>query len=108
MSMNKKGEQMVEAAMVLPILILILLSLVLLMAHEYQCHWNQIDMHRNLLSTWDKSTSAFDIKTKTTETSSEVDGAVAMEFQKEIESRIYVFSETKCIRLGEMLDFDEE
>ena len=99
---------MVEAAMVLPILILILLSLVLLMAYEYQCHWNQIDIHQKLLSTWDQSTSAFDIKTKKTETSSKVDGVITMEFQREIEARIYVFSENKCIRLGEMLDFDEE
>lgn len=99
---------MIEAAMVLPILILIIFSMILLMMHDYNCHRNQIKLHEDLLQTWDQSNKIFDIEMGETETITHISGAVDLDAERMKKGRIYIFSAAEWIRIGEMLSFDEE
>ena len=97
-----------EAAIVLPLFLLVILTLVLCMIYQYECHHAQTEMHRQLLDEWDRSAKVMDIERRTAETSSETRGIVDRWLSREKESRIYICSPAECIRLGEMLSFDEE
>ncbi|MGF6376262.1 uncharacterized protein YpmS [Clostridiales Family XIII bacterium PM5-7] len=97
---------MVEAAMVLPIIILIVLSLILLMIYVYACLNTQVKSHQQLIIEADHSSQMFTIKKNKQETSTHLGGFVSLIMNKEIESRAYVMHQAKIIRLGEMLDGD--
>ena len=99
---------MIEAAMVIPVFLLTILTLVLCMIHQYECHKTQIEIHEQLLHAWDASGKIIDIETRKVEKSSEIRGMVFQWLSTEKESRIYLYSPSEYIRLGEMLSFDEE
>lgn len=99
---------MVEAAIVLPLLLLMMLSMIMLMLHDYRCYQAQVELHTTLMEDWDQSSAVFDIEKKKTETSSKISGMIDQWLVQEKEGRIYVFSPAKCIRLGEMFDFGTE
>ena len=48
--LNKRGEQMVEASIVLPIIILVIMLLVRLCTFYLECLIAQTNMHRNMLA----------------------------------------------------------
>lgn len=101
--MNRKGDEIVEAAMVLPILILTILSLILLMVYYFSCLNTQVDLHRQMIEDGMHVDTVFEIKTKKEETSSEIGGVISMIMSKEIEGRVYMINEANLIRLGEMI-----
>lgn len=103
---NKRGEQIVEAAMVLPILILTILSLILLMIYFFTCLQNQTDLHTEMIRHEQKSGKTFELYKKNVETSDGMEGLVHMLMKKQIKSSIYVFNEADFIRAGEMLGFE--
>ena len=108
MQRNKRGEEMVEAAMVLPILLLLILSLLMVMLYHYDCHQAQMKMHQSLIAEVNESDTILDIKKNKTETSSAIAGLVQMVVQDEVESRVYLLQEATWIGIGEMLTFDEK
>lgn len=101
--MNKKGDEIVEAAMVLPILILTILSLILLIVYYFSCLNTQVDLHRQMIKDAMYCETIFETKTKKEETSSEIGGIISMIMNKEIEGRVYMINEANLIRLGEMI-----
>ena len=107
MMVNKKGEEMVEAAMILPLLILMILSMLFVMIHDYDIHQKQLASHEELIHLWDQPTTGLKIKTKTIETSTKISGAVNFPMKESRTSRSYIFSPASCIRVGEMISFDE-
>ncbi len=108
MMVNKRGEQMVEAAMVLPLLILVILSILFVMIHDYDMHQKQITAHKELIQLWDQPTTVLKIKKKTIETSTKISGAVNFPMKESRTCRSYMLSPTSCIRVGEMISFDEK
>ena len=54
---NKRGEQMVEASIVLPIIILVIMLLIRLCTFYLECLITQTNMHRKMLSKWDSTKS---------------------------------------------------
>ena len=105
---NKRGEEMVEAAMVLPLVILLVLSMLLVMLHDYDTHREQLKVHKTMIASWEQPATVFDIQKKKIETSSKISGAVDFLFRSKKEYRTYNFSPAACIRLGEMIAFDAE
>lgn len=105
---NRRGDEIVEAAMVLPILILTILSLILLLIYFFSCLSAQVKLHRQMTEESLASDAAFDTITKKTETSSEVGGAVDLLMRKETEGRLYVISGADMVRAGEVLGIDDE
>ena len=104
---NKKGEEMVEAAMVLPLLILVIVSMLFVMVHDYDVHQKQMQIHKELIQSWTLPSTVFKIETKKIETSSKISGGAEFWMKEMKVYRSYVFSPAACIRTGEMISFDE-
>ena len=99
---------MVEAAMVLPILILIAFTLMLVMVHFYTYHQGQIRLHEEMIC-WSRESDAFyRIQKKTHKHQSRLDGIVNFILQEERQARIYTCDAADWIRLGEMAGFPDE
>lgn len=105
---NKRGDEFVEAAMVLPLLILTVLSLILLLIFFFSCLEGQVNMHKNLLRENEESVKVFDLAKNELETSSEIGGLAEVMMHKKVTGRIYRINAADVIRAGEMLGFDEE
>ena len=101
--MKKRGEEIVEAVMVLPILILTILSLILLIVYYFSCLNTQVSLHKQLIQDAMYSKAIFEIENKTEETSSEIGGVVSMVMSKKLAGRIYRINEADLIRAGEMM-----
>lgn len=106
--MNKKGDEIVEAAMVLPILILTILSLILLIVYYFSCLNAQVDLHRQMVKDAMYSETVFEIQNKTKETSSEIGGVISMIMSKKLEGKIYMINEADIIRAGEVVQWVRE
>lgn len=106
--MNRKGDEYVEAAMVLPILILTILSLIMLMVYFFSCLNAQVDMHKEMVKESLTAPVVFDINEKSRETSSQMGGVVSLIMKKEIEGKMYEMKPADMIRAGEMLDVENE
>ena len=54
---DKRGEQMVEASIVLPVVILVIMLLIRLCTFYLECLITQTNMHRKMLGKWDNTNS---------------------------------------------------
>lgn len=106
--MNKKGSEMVEASLVLPIIILTVLSLIMLIIYFYACLETQVRTHHSLIEYADNSQAIFLIKDKKEETSSKVGGIISIIMRRRRDSKIYVINETAVIRIGDFFDDKSE
>ena len=98
---------MVEAAMVLPILILVVFSLILVMVHYYENHHGQIVLHKEMLAQVQESDTAFCIRKRTREQQTKLDGMVNHILKEERQYRIYDLQPAAWIRLGEMAGLED-
>lgn len=103
---NKRGEEFVETAMVLPVLILTILSMILLILYFYLCLSTQTEVHRDLITEAAESGAAFRIIEKGAGASSEVGGILDMIMEKRIEGRMYVLNHGRILRAGEFIGLD--
>lgn len=103
---NKKGAQIVEAAVVLPILILTILSLILLLVYYFTCLNDQTGLHEDMLRYVQESEKIFEIYENNTETSKRISGLVHMLMGKESAGSVYVIHHTDFIRAGEMIGIE--
>lgn len=62
---SRQGDEFIEAALVLPTLILTVLSMILLIMHFYLCLDTQIQVHGNLMKEVSESKALFRICTET-------------------------------------------
>ena len=106
--LGKRGDEMVEAAMILPLLILTVLSMILLLIYFFTCLCTQVDLHGQLVREAMTPAPVFDIEKKKTETSSETGGIAELLLKTETEARIYVISGADMIRTGELLSLGEK
>lgn len=98
---------MVEAAMVLPILILVAFSLILVMVHYYENHHGQIALHKEMLVQVQESNSLFRIRKRTQEHQTKLDGMVNHILKEEKQHQIYDLQPAAWIRLGEMAGLED-
>ena len=99
---------MVEAAMVLPILILITFTLMLVMIHFYTYHQGQIRLHKEMILWSQESDAVFHIRKKELSHQTKLNGIVKFLLQEEKQYRIYALEATDWIRLGEKAGFSNE
>ncbi len=107
MMRNKRGEEMVEAAMVLPILILVVFSLMLVMVWFYQVHQSQISLHKEMVCQMQDSQTVFRIQKRTRQNQVRLDGMVNHLLKTEAEYRIYCMKPAEWILLGEMAGIED-
>ena len=104
---NKKGSENIEAAIVLPIIILIIMSLIGLSIFRYEALCNQLDAQREALERAGASASIYKKIEIKSFTSTETGGAAETELRGTYVARITVIDEAAIIRGGELL-YDEE
>lgn len=108
MLFNKKGDQIIDASIVIPIFILIVSALISVCAFSFSALRNQADLHDDLIKEMNKSSAVFTIKNKTIETSNKIGGIFRVILKKKSQGRIYIMSQSEIIRVGEMLELDYE
>ena len=102
---NKRGDEMVEAAIALPIIILAIMLLIRLFTFYLQILNTGIKEHEKTLEAWD----SYSGKTmKVYESIENVEmikgGLLGFDLNKRIESKAYFFNEDVLVRAGELID----
>lgn len=95
---------MVEAAMVLPILILVILSMILVTLFYYRTLESQVIVHEKLIQKDLDSNKSFAVVHE--EGAAEVDlrGAVTEHWSASLKGKHYIYHMAPLIRLGKMID----
>lgn len=99
---SKRGEEMVEAAIVLPILILIILSLIMLIMYYFSCLENQIKVHDSLLAETQAGDAFFRRREESYSTSSKMRGLISILMRKDGTASIYEMHPGDILRAGQL------
>ena len=103
--LNKRGEQMVEASIVLPIIILVIMLLVRLCTFYLECLIAQTNMHRKMLVKWDKTNSPI---VKTISETKDINyanlGLAEGLIRKSVEVKGFSVCEEKFVRVGDSVE----
>ena len=99
---------MVEAAFILPLLILMIASLLLLSVFCYEHHCGQIACHRELLESFDNNKTAYALEKESVSTKKTMRGLTEAIIKREQQHRIYKLRPAQWICLGEVVNIDEE
>lgn len=103
--LNKRGEQMVEASIVLPIIILVIMLLVRLCTFYLECLIAQTNMHRKMLVKWDKTNSPI---VKTISETKDINyanlGLAEGLIRKSVEVEGFSVCEEKFVRVGDSVE----
>ena len=100
---NKKGSEIVEASIVLPVLILIVAALVGLSMYYYNSYIGQCAVQRELVESSETDSSMAKIIRNSRSYSSRIGGAYGGWFGRDYSQRRYVLDEAAMIRAGELL-----
>lgn len=103
--LNKRGEQMVEASIVLPIIILVIMLLVRLCTFYLECLIAQTNMHRKMLVKWDNTNSPI---VKTISETRDINyvnlGLAEGLIRKSVEVKGFTVREEKFVRVGDSVE----
>lgn len=102
--LSKRGSEYVEAALVLPIIILIMISIAAASAFCYRALVNQIELQSVLLKEAAASEALFEIKNIDNETSSHIQGLYDDTLSAGHSMTAYAVDEAGIIRLGRFAD----
>lgn len=98
---NRKGEEMVEASIVLPIVILVIMLLIRLCTFYLECLISQTNLHYQMLKKWDLCKSPI---IRTIENEKEINymnkGLAEGLLRKNIKARAYSICEDSLVRIG--------
>ena len=106
--LDRKGEEMVEAAIVLPILILVILSLVLTTLFFYRTLEAQVNLHMELTGRSITGNQLYKVEKGTTGTELEIRGAFNDVFASRRTGACYVINMAPLLRMGKRIDDDQE
>ena len=101
---NRRGSQIVESTMMMPILILIAVSFMWVTLFLHNVLVDRCKLQDQLLAESEESKLPIKIITETTETFTQARGLVDMNLHRTYKGRIYALSEGDIIRLGELTD----
>ena len=102
--MNKRGEEIVEASIVLPLTILVILSMIMAAVFLFRFELDQSEAHIGLARESAASEQILGIKRSTASYSGYIRGAASVTFSKESASRMYVISQADAIMLGKLAE----
>lgn len=100
--MGKKGEEIVEAAVVLPLVILTILSMIMIALLLFDHQVSQSKAHTSVMKEALKSDSIFGIVKKGASTSGYIRGTYARTVTKNGTYRAYSISQADAVMLGEL------
>ena len=100
---NRKGEEFVEAAIVLPLMILTILSMIMIAVFLYSYNLSQAEAHVQLMNEVVRSRKVFDVKRKSVSTSERIRGLYRSDIQKNGSFRAYVIDQADAVRTGSLV-----
>ena len=100
---NRKGEEFVEAAIVLPLMILTILSLIITAVFLYSYNLSQAEAHVQLMNEVVRSRKVFDVKRKSVSASERIRGLYRLDIQKNGSFRAYVRDQADAVRTGSLV-----
>ena len=100
---NRKGEEFVEAAIVLPLMILTILSLIITAVFLYSYNLSQAEAHVQLMNDVVRSRKVFYVKRKSVSTAERIRGLYRSDIQKNGSFRAYVIDQADAVRTGSLV-----
>lgn len=100
---NKRGGEYVEASIVLPLLILMIVSMIYAMMFFYGHADRQMKLHEVSLDKAKTSSSLFKKEKYKVEDSSLISGAARILLRKDIYADIYLINEADLVRVGKFV-----
>ncbi len=100
---NRKGEELVEAALIFPIVILTIISMLMLLIYFFSCLNKQVDLHQKLLMEIRQQEYTCKVIQNKEETSKDTGGLVNIILHKECIAKVHAFRESFLIRTGEKI-----
>lgn len=104
---TKSGNEFVEASIVLPIIILLIISIMVITSFLFTSLCTRCELHKSLLSSPKKDNvkliKSINLNKEKRETSSDVTGLVESKYVKESSDIYFVISEADLIRYGHAL-----
>lgn len=102
---NKRGGQIIEASIVLPIIILVIMLLIRLCTFYLECLITQANMHHKMLSKWDSTSSPV---VKTINDYRDINyanfGLAEGLIRKTVEVKGFAVREDKFVRVGDTIE----
>ncbi|MCI5698418.1 MAG: hypothetical protein MR269_05255 [Clostridiales bacterium] len=98
--LNKKGSEMVEATMVLPIVILIILGLLCFLVFFFRASTMQYRQHRESIDNSNESGAVFEINRTEYSYSRSIKSINQKTYKSGKWDRIYVLNEESILRIG--------
>lgn len=105
---NKKGEEFVEAAIILPLIFLIILGTITIMLYLFQIEKEQSKMHIDIIKRSSERKEIIGIERSEKVVNGEIQGLSVFIMSKKINGRAYVLNPSKGIRLGELLSHEND
>lgn len=99
--LNKKGEEIVEAAIVLPLILLVILSIILLLIYFYSCLQTQVSVHHELLERQEIFCHVYRVSRHAQATEKQMQGLCRIMMRSECQGRIYLIQPADLILTGE-------
>ena len=98
---SKRGEEYVEAAIVIPLFILTVLGLMMLMLFYYLSLGTQLKTHKNLVEQGGSNKKVFTIMKAEEQTSKKMQGIVGITMKKDTDGCYYGLNEARTVRIRE-------
>ena len=99
---------MVEAAFIIPILILMIAGLLMLSVFCYEYHCRQISCHEELLGKWDENRKAYSVERDQVFVRKGLEGLSDAVLERNTSHRVYQLRPAQWINLEEMVMSDEK
>ena len=100
---NKQGGEYVEASIVLPLLVLLIVSMIYAMIFFFSHTDRQMKLHKASLDKAKTSSSLFKKEKYKVEDSSSISGAARVLLSKDIYADIYFINEADLVRAGKFV-----
>ena len=101
---SKRGEEFVEAAVVLPLLILTVLSMILAAVFLFRYEVKQSEAHAALMKDVSSSSAVFSIRRRSASESEKIRGTYDRSMSKSKAFRAYAISQADAFLLGELVN----
>lgn len=99
---------MVEAAIVLPLLFLVILSIILVMLYLFQGEKNQSQLYQELIASNMEDRRIFFVQTKTQETRASIRGVSKILMYQKNTQKCYVINPADGVRAGDLFQNEKE
>lgn len=96
---NKKGSELIEATLVLPIVILIILGLLSFIVIFYSIGISQFNLHSELIDEVNLNEKIFSVESKQANYKKDIRSLIPFKFKKDKEDKCYSINEEMVLRM---------